>query len=276
MRFIYCLMTLLLVGAVPTRAQVGAVRPPGVEAERFARNLRRLVDANGVRSCDLILAGSVDENPPLGYYTEIPLSRSFTDGDAKCGIFIKHDGTLGPSGDLIARYLRLEPSPFEVLVSNETAELPSIRQTCPYFRSMSREDRIHLTIWIMASIAWDETKCGERMKNPGNPKATGLFQMERDEKDRAWRGFFCEGPTMEPIPEAADPNGVNVLCAMEILRGQYEGLYGKAGLYPDAYFEKLRGQYAGNFSKSEILRRIRQHPACDPKRPKPRPIGWSL
>lgn len=270
--FLLLLISLLGHGA---HAQLGAARPPGAEFEDFLRSLQRLNQNSAPKNCDLVLTGLTDPEPPTGYYTEVPLPKSFRDGDAKCDIFIKPDGTYGPTGETISRLLR-DNSYFSVLISDETANLPSIRNTCSYFVSMSKEDRIHLTVWIMASIAWDETKCGERMTNPSNLNATGLFQMEKSEEDRKWRGPYCEGESMKPDPKAADPHIHNALCAMEILRGQYEGFYGKAGLYPDAYFEKLRGSYAGNFSKSEILRRIRQHPACDPQRPKRRPINWSL
>lgn len=219
-------------------------------------------------------SGDEDEDARLGYYNEVPLSDSFTDGKAKCGIFIKADGEYGPTGRTIAKYLRMENSPFAVLISDDSAQLPSIRQSCSYFTSMTKEDRIHVMVWIMASIAWDESKCGQNMVNKGNSQAVGLFQMDKKVKNRGWRGPYCEASSVAPDKGKADPHEANTLCALDILRGQFEGLYGDKGLYPHAYFEKLRGRYAGNFSKSEILRRVHQHPGCNPTRPKPRPLGW--
>ncbi len=202
--------------------------------------------------------------PRPGYmnpkFSNAGLTPDFYEGHATCEIFIKPDGSYGSTGETIANYLNLEQGPFEDLISDKTAALPSIKKVCPGFAQMNRKDRIHTMVWLVAAIAWDETKCGANLVNPDNLEATGLLQMNNKEADRKWRGFFCEGKTMNPIPSAADPHGVNVLCAMDILQGQFRGKYGEPGLYPDSYFEKLRGKI--DFQENTIIKRIMQAPGC--------------
>lgn len=221
-------------------------------------------------------------------YLGTPLPPEFAELGAKCEIFITKNGEYGPSGKTIEWAIAEEPSLFPDLISDEAAQLPSMKAVCPGYASMQRSDRVHMMVWTIASIAWDETKCGETLHNPENLHARGILQMNRDESDREWRGEFCLGEgsdTMDPVASATDPHGTNILCGLEVLQGQFQGAYGsrdvsrekRKGLYPYAYWEKLQGKYAGDM-ESPILRRMRLHPGCqsgagNKKAPRPRPSG---
>lgn len=189
-------------------------------------------------------------------------SEYFAEG-ATCEIFVTNSGEYGEIGNLIARTLRQEPRLASALISDQAAATPSMRELCPGFAQAGREARINIMVWIMAAISWDEQKCGAVRDNPNDPEATGLFQMNRTRADRYWRGPHCAVPSV--VERQA-----NTLCAMEVLRGQFEGLYGEPrGLYPVSYFKKLKAFYLDRRARAgeqaletEILRRARTHPLC--------------
>lgn len=190
------------------------------------------------------------------------LTPAFYEEGATCEKFIRSDGSYGAVGEIIARELKNTPRLANALISDKAAQLPSMKELCPGFASADKETRIHIMVWVMASIGWTESKCGALTKNTDNPEAVGLFQMEKSKASRYWRGPYCD------VKSVMDDEN-NTKCTLEVLRGQFEGLHGPAGLYPYSYFLKLKAIYLNKQEKNgvnkldtEILSRAKAHPLC--------------
>lgn len=183
-----------------------------------------------------------------------------------CDIFIDETGRYGETGRTIQYYLTSPRA--QVLISDETARLPSMNRICPNFANLNAAERAHVWVWFMAAIAWDESKCGANMENPENPEADGLFQMERSLAGRRWRGFECAYDRRDQPEDAVDPHYLNTQCAMRIMVNMFEGDHAPAnrqserGLFPFAYWEQLRPPYVSGADDSRVLSRMAEHPGC--------------
>lgn len=186
-----------------------------------------------------------------------------------CDMFIREDGSYGPSGETVRNAILNNTDGVAELISDESVNLPSMRQACYDMAEMSKEERIHVMVWIFASLAWDESKCGQLMTNPKNPEAIGLLQMDRDLEDRKWRGASCSVPSMRPDTSLRDPHEANLQCGMRIMANMFRGdhtedsTFHLRGLYPFSYWYKLRADFSENFGEgSYVLSRIAEHPGC--------------
>ncbi|HRO68120.1 MAG TPA: hypothetical protein PL182_11195 [Pseudobdellovibrionaceae bacterium] len=245
-------------------------RPSGASVSELLVRIERLNRGNLCADESLILASSEDAG--------IKLHPDFEDKGARCGIFIDRKGRYGATGSTIAEAVTTDPH-LKYLISNEVAENKTMKRTCPGFAGMNEDQRAHFWVWAHASIAWEESKCGAITKNGSNSEAVGLFQLEKSKSARAWRGPHCKVKSVVLQAGEPDPYRNNTLCALDIMLGQFKGMYGKPpGLYPNSYYQKLRGSYGGDFSRA-ILRKIRLHPGCSGEtspvvptiRPRPRP-----
>jgi hypothetical protein len=183
------------------------------------------------------------------------LSKSFKARGANCNAFINEKNDLGRHGIAIknafSKYTK--PGHIGLLLNDSAAKAHSMPQLCPKFKSLSNEERIRFWVWTMAAIAWEESTCKDNAYNPNGTTdaAVGLLQLNRNYKNRYWRGALCKAKEV-----ATPPN--NLSCGLEIMRGQFDGFYGKpAGLsMPKSYWQRLRQ----GWSKIDYL--ISLYPGC--------------
>lgn len=180
------------------------------------------------------------------FFSDDALHGRFEAKGADCSDFIDADGVFGPRGHVIASAFK-QFEHLQVLISNQAARATSMPQLCPKFARLSEEERIRFWVWTFAAIAWDESTCkyGARNSRATNGTAVGLLQMETNLRARSWRGPLCR------FQSVASPRE-NLLCGLEIMRGQFSGLYssnrsckGLAGLsMPCSYWQKLRRNWS--------------------------------
>lgn len=219
--------------------------------------IERMNEVNGGNLCEERPLVVFAPTEPEGF----KLHPDFAAQGAQCGIFIDRKGAYGPTGATIAEAVTTDPQ-LKYLISDEVAKNKTMKKTCPGFATMNEDQRAHFWVWMHASIAWEETKCGVDMHNESNSRAVGLFQLDKSKSDRDWRGPHCKVKSVAFEKGAADPHRKNALCALDIMLGQLKGVYGKPpGLYPYSYYQKLRGSYGGDFSRG-ILKKVRLHPGC--------------
>lgn len=186
--------------------------------------------------------------------TQAGLSRDFYAHGANCEGFIQKDGSYGEWGESIERGFNENPRFEKALLSEHAAKNRSLKQICPNYGALGREDRIRFWVWSMAAIAWKESTCrvlGAKRCSKSN--CVGLMQLNEPRHMRAWRGKACA------VSSVASANNT-LLCSLDIMRGQFEGIYGKpGGLFPNSYWQELRKN-----GKSPIKSRMMKFPGCQP------------
>lgn len=193
-----------------------------------------------------------------GFLNDDGLHGRFEAKGANCSDFIDRNGMLGSRGHVIASAFQ-QFEHLRVLVSEKAARATSMPQLCPKFSRMNEEQRIRFWVWAFAAIAWDESTCkpGATNSRATNGTAVGLLQMESTLRARSWRGPLCRFQSVSAPRE-------NLLCGLEIMRGQFEGFYsgskacqGQAGLsMACSYWQKLRRNW------SPIHQLIMLYPGC--------------
>lgn len=180
------------------------------------------------------------------------LSKEFYANGANCEAFIQRDGSYGEWGRIIQRGFEDDAEIRASLTSDQAAKNKSLLKVCPNFAALDESDRVRFWVWSMASIAWKESTC----RNTGPVRCSrsncvGIMQLNEPRHMRAWRGTNCA------VASVAQPRN-NLLCAMDIMRGQFDGEYGKpGGLSPNSYWQELRK--SGN---SPIKTRMMKFPGC--------------
>lgn len=171
--------------------------------------------------------------------------------DGRCNRFIDRDGEYGPWGEFVVERLRDEGTD-SIFYQNDLLAMTSV---CPNWSRFNEFEKEHYWVWVIASMAWDESKCGEQrwMDHSG---LVGLLQMEKDVEDRKWRGKNCR------VSDLLDHRN-NIRCSFdimaELLKGK-EGIYKSNGLLyqnKNSYWEKLRRQDGGT-----IGARMRAYEHC--------------
>lgn len=170
----------------------------------------------------------------------------------RCNNFIDKEGNYGEWGEFVVERLQ-EEGVDSLFYQNDLLAMTSVCKRWPEFNQNEKE---HYWVWIIASMAWDESKCGEHrwMDHDG---LVGLLQMEKDVADRKWRGENCR------VEDLLDHRN-NIRCSFDILA---ELLKGKDGLYksngllyqnPNSYWEKFRRVGGGT-----IGARMRTYTPCE-------------
>ncbi|MEK6555554.1 MAG: hypothetical protein AABZ31_09965, partial [Bdellovibrionota bacterium] len=183
------------------------------------------------------------------------LPDDFDARGANCNSFIKEDSSYGPHGISIRNAFLKYTNPKHInrLLQNESALAYSMPQLCPKYASFDFEGRVRFWVWTMAAIAWEEATCrdGAINRRGTNDVAVGLLQLEKTKSKRYWRGPLCN------VTEVETP-AANLICGLEIMRGQFDGTYGSpAGLsIPNSYWQRLRAKW----SKIDYL--ISLYPGC--------------
>lgn len=192
-----------------------------------------------------------------------PLSKGFERKGGDCSKFINPaDKSYGAWGNEIVNYIEREGDK-SVFMSKNLKGFEQIPNICPRWTKMTKDQKKHFWVWIMASIAYEESTCIPTVRNANgtNEPAVGLLQLEESYKGRAWRGGDCKVKNVqEPI--------ANIKCGMKImsdlLKGP-EGIYKTPGyLYESgktlSYWQKLKRPNGGDIGKL-----IKSHPYCNSK-----------
>lgn len=180
------------------------------------------------------------------------LSKEFYANGANCENFIRRDGSYGAWGQIIQQGFEEDQEVKASLISDAAAKNASLLKICPGFASFDEEDRVRFWVWSMASIAWKESTCTNTgPKRCSKSNCIGVMQLNEPRHMRSWRGTACD------VPSVAQPRN-NLLCAMDILRGQFEGEYGQpGGISPYSYWQELRKRKV-----TPITSRMMKFPGC--------------
>jgi hypothetical protein len=235
--------------------------PQTVEALLECNALKRLLEA-GRPPQNNCLDGRCDETTSERLNRRgagLPkLAPSFSNlGAVHCTNFIRNDGSFGEWGQIIDQYI-VQPNVRDRFLGNNIAH---ITDACPRWAQLNQEQRRHFWVWVFAAIAWDESKCRERERNPNgtNGPVVGLMQMEERRGARTWRGPNCR--VNDIVPARA-----NILCSLDIMaellrgpQGEYRGSGAifRNGVRNTSYWEKLRRPNGG-----QVGGMIKSHPLC--------------
>lgn len=203
----------------------------------------------------------------------------FANGGDNCSAYIDGDGgAYGSKGQKIVNAFNQDEAYYEPLLGDSAAQTSSMKRMCPGFAKMNKDERKHFWVWALASIAWQETKCGLRQYTKPHvdvtgKRVTGEFQMEQTLRHRSWRGNNPGAPWRSKrycAVASVDDFDNNLMCSMDILIGQFKGEYGRPpGLVGPSYFAELRTlDRPSRWDRSPIIKRIKAHPGCaDPGAP---------
>lgn len=188
-------------------------------------------------------------------YVRPGLPSVFYRQGANCSEFIKPTGVYGRYGESIVAEINKNPRYQSVLIEDKSKAIardPQMKAICPNFVNLSADEKKRFWVWTFASIAWDEARC----TNPRRTQCTfanciGIMQVDELESRRYWRGPGCRGRSMAR-PEDA------FRCSLEIMRGQYEGFYGRPPSLRKSYWQKLRGAGTGG----SVKERMKLFPGC--------------
>lgn len=191
--------------------------------------------------------------------SKAPLSRAFSNLGADCSDFIKPDGSFGKLGNVISSHIDS--------MGNSTlfhsTNLPALQAFCPKWSRLNKEQRDYFWVWLFAAISWKESTCGAATVNRAATHGTaiGHLQLNKNKKDRSWRGGASGNSCA--VKDIA-PAEANMRCGVEIL---HEQLKGKNGLYEgngslygrgaNSYWHHLRLKNGG-----KIIQLMRDFPFC--------------
>lgn len=193
-------------------------------------------------------------------FTPAPLSVDFKKKGGDCTSFINpNTKSYGPWGKEIVSYIEKQGSK-SIFLSPELNGFEQIPNICPRWKKLTQDQKKHFWVWVMASIAYEESTCIPTARNAlgTDEPAVGLFQLNESLKGRAYRGGECK------VASVKEPSA-NIQCSMKImtdlLKGP-EGLYKSSGfLYNTgrntSYWEKLKRPNGGAIGKL-----IKTHPYC--------------
>lgn len=197
---------------------------------------------------------------PCDSANQTGLSDSFSIQGADCSKFITDNGEYGEYGLILKEALE-EKGRDSHMYADDRPGMEDSPYTCPAWKSLSYEMRLRFWVWTFASIAWDESRCNHRARNPNatNGTAIGLLQLDQARSARRWRGVNCE-------PKDISPPRNNLRCGVdimeELMRGK-DGVYKASGkLWGDtSYWEKLKRR-PNIKNPSAVASRILEFPAC--------------
>lgn len=180
-------------------------------------------------------------NTNLGTYRYAGLPASYLFDAPECVKFVDSNGNYGDYGKIIQTALLETPRFRKALLENDrVANDAQVKLICPNFSNLTEPERVKFYVYTIAAIARDESRC---KLNPDSyddicPTCVGMMQLPDALSERSFRGPACN------VSNIRAP--VNTLkCSLDILRGQFEELYGKPwGKNPSwlalSYWEKLR------------------------------------
>ena len=190
--------------------------------------------------------------------TKVPLSAGYAAKGADCSGFIRANGELGPLGNTIVSHMQTVNGA-KFFENN----LPGVQSFCPRWSRLTKTEKEYFWVWLMAAISNKETTCGANIVNRAATHGTaiGHFQLNKNRKDRYWRG----GDSGDSCGvQDITPAQANIKCSLEILNEQ---LKGKSGAYKgngnlfgpgaNSYWQHLRLRNGGG-----IIKLLRDYPLC--------------
>ena len=216
-------------------------------------------DEDVIKAGVLALTTTAIQGPAIACEEEsLKLSKKYYGRGADCSMFIDSNGKLGKLGKTLISHI--ESIPNSQYYRNDS---PGIQMACPNFPNLSKEQKAYYWVWLFAAISWKESTCGAASVNHAatHGTAAGMFQLNLNRKDRAWRG----GTSGDSCGVAnIKPNDVNLKCSLEIMNEQ---LKGKNGIYEgngtvygrraNSYWQHLRMKGGGL-----IMKLVRDFPLC--------------
>lgn len=185
-----------------------------------------------------------------------PLAEEFTEKSAECDKFISSNknGGYGVWGQEIVQYLN-EKGEKSAFYSNDLSGMSDGIKACPNWSKMSKEEKEHFWVWVIAAIAHTESTCNPRARNgnASNGVAVGLLQLDERVSARKWRGPSCA------VKSVANPRE-NLRCGMDIMEelikgreGDYRGDGQIWGRRSNSYWQHLKKKEGGDISDLILL-----------------------
>ena len=189
------------------------------------------------------------------------LSPEFSAKGADCSNFItvKDDSAqYGPWGKEVIGYLEEQGSD-SIFMNPDLQGMNTGVEACPNWKNMTKDQKNHFWVWVMASISHIESTCMPDARNGEgtNGVAAGLLQMDERLSNRKWRGVNCQ-------VESVNEPSTNIRCGLDILGQLLEGQNGMYksngelwGLGSNSYWQHLRSAEGGGISEL-----IKLNPYC--------------
>ncbi len=120
------------------------------------------------------------EPVPYGGRSQYPMDQTRLGMASLCSSFIDASGNFGAWGTYLMG--RLNPASHPNLFRTNVGDMPQI---CPRFSRMSVEAKKNFWVWLIASMANNESSCRERITARGvNGTAAGLLQLHKGQEHR--------------------------------------------------------------------------------------------
>lgn len=175
-----------------------------------------------------------------------------------CSDFIDDNGDYGDLGRMIIYGFQLFPE-LSPLIDDSAATKAGMKEVCPRFAQMTRDQRKDYWVWIMATVALFESTCGYDTVNESNRHAVGMFQLNESIADRAPRALLNNGLCGRLTKAQIAPATNNTACALDFMRDSFSGRmeHAPAGLITEAQqFERLRN------ANPTIIRVLKKFQLC--------------
>jgi hypothetical protein len=188
-----------------------------------------------------------------------------------CERFIDKTGSYGIYGKIVADYLnaKLKTNRSTPMLADDLVGMEEKPNICPNWRAFDNEERIRFWVWTFAAMSAIESSCGAHKatltgvrgipRKDSNGKiigykiAIGLLQMEKDRRDRYWRGPTCNVSEAEITQSFG-----NLRCGIDIMEGLVSGnlpkgnpkpIYRGVGMPATSYWWHLNHENGGQIGK---------------------------
>ena len=191
-------------------------------------------------------------------------SRDTAYFNGNCRNFIQDNGTYGPWGNDIVRYLDEVGGANSRFLSDALPGMQSIPRTCPNWGRMNTDERKLFWVWTFASMAQVESSCDPSKVNTGrvpnpNDRPRGLLQLNSLRSERTWRGRNCRFPSNDTTPVNQIRCGMDIMD--ELLKGRSGEYRSNGKIFPtNSYWEKFRPNHSQ--TGGPIGQLIRRFPLC--------------
>ncbi len=170
--------------------------------------------------------------------------------NSACRRFIDGNGEPGAYGQVVLQAIR-QIAPDCFFQQMEVGDL------CPPYANFNQEQKEHFWLWVMASLAQDESSCNSRVTAAAtNGQAVGLFQLEQSV---ALRRASARDPQLCRTSGRTETTqiGFQAECAVSIFRDHHCKPSANRLVYRGSYWQQLRRPSGGRVGAL-----IRLNPMC--------------
>jgi len=191
-------------------------------------------------------------------------ARDTTYFNRDCRSFLQDNGSYGPWGNEIVRYIDEVGGANSRFLSDALPGMQSIPRTCPNWGRLSTDERKLFWVWTVASMAQVESSCDPSKVNTGrvpnpNDRPRGLLQLNSLRSERSWRGRNCRFPSNDTAPVNQIRCGMDIMD--ELLKGRSGEYRSNGKIFPtNSYWEKFRPNHSQ--TGGPIGQLIRRFPLC--------------